>query len=54
MFPKNIFGKGTSLSLPRPCPIIHPLHTTPNCYLKWRGGGRNKRNELTVHEGREI
>ena len=26
---KYFFGKGTSLSLPRPCPIIQPLHTTP-------------------------
>ena len=35
---KYFFGKGTSLSLPRPCPITHPLHSTPIPVI-WSWGG---------------
>ena len=63
IFAKNIFGKGTSLSIPCPCPIIHPLHTTPTPVIWSWGGGRNKRTHgldgamvvpfiyIDIHEG---
>ena len=41
------FWKGIWLSLPRPCPIIHPLHTTPTPVI-WSWGG-DETNEGRTH-----
>ena len=63
IFGENIFGKnifGNNVFLERDwlsLPAIHPQHTTPNpCYLLFEveGGDKQTKDELTVHEGREI